>query len=73
MEQPLTGNVTTGVVRVGDTPSGGRSARGRSLLRRGARDGVQPWARIHAEDGAYWQATADLLDAHVDRWTAALV
>lgn len=42
------------------------------LLRRGARDGVQPWARIHAEDGAYWAATAELLDAHVDRWTAAL-
>jgi Ser/Thr protein kinase RdoA (MazF antagonist) len=42
------------------------------LLRRGARDGVQPWARIHAVDGPYWQATADLLDAHVDVWAAAL-
>ncbi|NES13038.1 phosphotransferase [Micromonospora sp. PPF5-17] len=42
------------------------------LLRRGARDGVQPWARIHAQDGPYWRAIADLLDAQVDRWTAAL-
>lgn len=42
------------------------------LLRRGARDGVQPWARIHATDGPYWRATADLLDAQVDRWRAAL-
>ncbi|WP_197675892.1 phosphotransferase [Micromonospora auratinigra] len=42
------------------------------LLRRGARDGVQPWARIHATDGPHWAATADLLDAHVDTWTAAL-
>ncbi|MEU2610101.1 phosphotransferase [Micromonospora sp. NPDC007271] len=51
----------------------GQRARAMSeLLRRGARDGVQPWARIHAEDGAYWQDTAVLLDAHVPRWTAAL-
>jgi Ser/Thr protein kinase RdoA (MazF antagonist) len=42
------------------------------LLEAGARTGRQPWARIHAEDGAYWRATAELLDAHVDRWTAAL-
>ncbi|MFE9202320.1 phosphotransferase enzyme family protein [Micromonospora sp. NPDC007230] len=51
----------------------GRRARAMyDLLCRGARDGVQPWARIHAEDGAYWRATAELLDAHVDRWSAAL-
>ncbi|MFE9689348.1 phosphotransferase enzyme family protein [Micromonospora sp. NPDC005806] len=51
----------------------GHRARAMSdLLRRGARDGVQPWARIHAEDGAYWLATAELLDAHVGRWSAAL-
>ncbi|MEU4480464.1 phosphotransferase [Micromonospora sp. NPDC023966] len=51
----------------------GRRARAMvDLLAAGARDGVQPWARIHAEDGAYWRATAVLLDAGVDRWTAAL-
>ncbi|WNM38235.1 phosphotransferase [Micromonospora halotolerans] len=51
----------------------GRRARAMvDLLAAGARDGVQPWARIHAEDGAYWRATAALLDAGVDRWTAAL-
>ncbi|MEU8261864.1 phosphotransferase [Micromonospora sp. NPDC048999] len=52
----------------------GRRARAMSdLLRRGARDEVQPWARIHAEDGAYWRDTAALLEAHVQRWTAALM
>ncbi|UWP83938.1 hypothetical protein [Dactylosporangium fulvum] len=28
-----------------------------------------PWARIFTEDGPYWLATADHLDAHADRWT----
>ncbi|WP_207786440.1 hypothetical protein, partial [Micromonospora globispora] len=42
------------------------------LLCAGAREGRQPWARIHAEDGAYWRATAAYLDAHVGRWTSAL-
>ncbi|WP_446215485.1 phosphotransferase enzyme family protein [Micromonospora sp. IBHARD004] len=51
----------------------GRRARAMcDLLQRGARDGVQPWARIHAEDGAYWRDTAAYLDAHVAAWTAAL-
>ncbi|WP_406045484.1 phosphotransferase [Micromonospora sp. NBC_00898] len=51
----------------------GRRARAMcDLLRRGARDGVQPWARIHAEDGAYWRATAGYLDAHAATWAAAL-
>ena len=42
------------------------------LLCAGARDGVQPWARIHAEDGPYWRSVADHLTAHVDDWTRAL-
>ncbi len=42
------------------------------LLRGGAEHGRQPWARIWAEDGRYWVASADYLNAHVDRWRAAL-
>ncbi|MGC5019176.1 phosphotransferase [Micromonospora sp. DT47] len=43
-----------------------------ALLRDGARDGVQPWARIHAADGPYWRSVAAHLDAHVAAWTRAL-
>ncbi|SCL33531.1 Ser/Thr protein kinase RdoA involved in Cpx stress response, MazF antagonist [Micromonospora rhizosphaerae] len=51
----------------------GRRARAMyDLLCRGAREGRQPWARIHTEDGAYWRATAEHLDAHVRLWTSAL-
>jgi len=51
----------------------GRRARAMvDLLRRGARDGVQPWARIHAENGAYWAATARYLDRHVEVWRQAI-
>ncbi|MEU5790316.1 phosphotransferase [Micromonospora purpureochromogenes] len=51
----------------------GRRARAMyALLRDGARDGVQPWARIFTVDGPYWRATAAHLDAHVEDWTRAL-
>ncbi|MEH0843987.1 phosphotransferase [Micromonospora sp. CPCC 205711] len=43
-----------------------------ALLRDGARDGVQPWARIHAVDGPYWRDVAAHLDAHLADWTRAL-
>ncbi|MEV8612362.1 hypothetical protein AB0383_31270 [Amycolatopsis sp. NPDC051373] len=33
---------------------------------------VQPWSRIWREDGPYWLATADYLDAHEDAWRTAL-
>jgi Ser/Thr protein kinase RdoA (MazF antagonist) len=42
------------------------------LLREGAQQQRQPWARIWTEDGPYWLATADYLDAHRDAWHAAL-
>jgi len=42
------------------------------LLRDGDEQQRQPWARIWTEDGPYWRATADYLDAHVDTWAAAL-
>ncbi|MFG1803567.1 phosphotransferase [Micromonospora carbonacea] len=51
----------------------GRRARAMyDLLAAGAREGWQPWARIWVEDGPYWRATADHLDAHVAAWSAAL-
>lgn len=51
----------------------GRRARAMyDLLRDGARQRRQPWARIFAEDGPYWLATADYLDAHNDAWRKAL-
>jgi Ser/Thr protein kinase RdoA (MazF antagonist) len=42
------------------------------LLREGAREQRQPWARIWTEDGPYWLATAEYLDAHRQAWIAAL-
>ncbi|WP_433131291.1 phosphotransferase enzyme family protein [Micromonospora sp. CA-240977] len=51
----------------------GRRARAMyDLLREGARQQRQPWARIWTEDGPYWLATADYLDAHRDAWRAGL-
>ena len=51
----------------------GRRARAMyDMLRTAAREHRQPWARIWIEDGPYWHATADYLDAHVDLWTACL-
>lgn len=51
----------------------GRRARAMyDLLREGAREQRQPWARIWTVDGPYWLATADYLDAHHDAWRAAL-
>lgn len=51
----------------------GRRARAMyDLLRDGALQQRQPWARIWTEDGPYWCSTADHLDAHVDTWAAAL-
>ncbi|SCG56737.1 hypothetical protein GA0070613_2718 [Micromonospora inositola] len=115
-EETLTGNVTTGVVRVGDTvrrpvgpwtdtvdallehlhavgfiaaprPLGrlgdvsrlalatmlGRRTRAMyDMLREGAQQQRQPWARIWTEDGPYWLATTKYLDEHRDAWQAAL-
>ncbi|HKE66583.1 MAG TPA: phosphotransferase [Micromonosporaceae bacterium] len=42
------------------------------MLAAAARDGREPWASIHATDGAYWRQTADYLDAHVDVFTSTL-
>ena len=42
------------------------------LLRDEARQQRQPWARIWSEDGPYWLATAEYLDAHEDAWVEAL-
>jgi len=55
-------------------PMLGRRARAMyDLLCEGARLGRQPWARIWTEDGPYWLATADYLDANTGAWTAALL
>ncbi|MEU9832410.1 phosphotransferase [Streptosporangium sp. NPDC048047] len=52
----------------------GRRARAMyDLLRDGARRGREPWARIWTEDGPYWKATADHLDAHTALWAAVLL
>jgi len=51
----------------------GRRARAMyDLLREGARQQHQPWARIWTEDGPYWLATAEYLDMHQEAWIAAL-
>ncbi|WP_041939392.1 MULTISPECIES: phosphotransferase enzyme family protein [Frankia] len=51
----------------------GRRARAMyDLLRDGARRQLQPWARIWTEDGPYWLASADYLDARADLSAAAL-
>ncbi|MEV4490773.1 phosphotransferase [Micromonospora coxensis] len=43
-----------------------------ALLRDGARDGVQPWARIFTEDGPYWQGVTGYLAGHTEVWLRAL-
>jgi Ser/Thr protein kinase RdoA (MazF antagonist) len=43
------------------------------MLRGGARLERQPWARIWTEDGPYWLATADYLEAGTGTWTTALL
>ncbi|HEX8628621.1 MAG TPA: phosphotransferase [Catenuloplanes sp.] len=51
----------------------GRRARAMcDLLREGARLQCPPWDRIWTEDGPYWLATAEYLDAHREAWDAAL-
>jgi Ser/Thr protein kinase RdoA (MazF antagonist) len=51
----------------------GRRARAMyDLLHEGARLGRQPWARIWTEDGPYWLATAEYLDANTPAWASAL-
>ncbi len=51
----------------------GRRARAMyDLLRAGHEQQRQPWARIWNEDGPYWSATAEYLDAHTYVWDAAL-
>lgn len=51
----------------------GRRARAMyDLLHEGARLGRQPWARIFTEDGRYWLATAEYLDANTRAWASAL-
>ena len=51
----------------------GRRARAMyDMLCTAAQEQRQPWARIFTEDGPYWRATADHLDAHVDLWIACL-
>ncbi len=45
----------------------GRRARAMHDMLSASRD-RQPWARIFAEDGPYWRATADHLDAHAADW-----
>ena len=43
-------------------------------LRRGARTGAQPWARLWAEGhGEHWGPAADYVEAHVDEWVGWLV
>jgi Ser/Thr protein kinase RdoA (MazF antagonist) len=51
----------------------GRRARAMyDLLREAASQQRQPWARIWTDDGAYWLATADYLDAYSDVWGASV-
>jgi Ser/Thr protein kinase RdoA (MazF antagonist) len=42
------------------------------MLRAGARQQRQPWARIWTEDGPYWLDATEYLDNHRDAWQAAL-
>ncbi len=44
------------------------------LLRTSSLTGRQPWARLFAEGhGEHWGRSADYVEEHVDRWTAALL
>jgi Phosphotransferase enzyme family len=43
------------------------------LLRRSARTGRQPWARLYAAGhGDHWGPAADYIERHLDRWARAL-
>ncbi|MGK5740929.1 phosphotransferase [Micromonospora sp. URMC 103] len=52
---------------------GRRTAAMVGMLRRGATEGREPWARIWTEDGPYWRATTRYLAAHVALWERALL
>lgn len=43
------------------------------MLRTAAAEGRQPWVRIRAEDGPYWEGVARHLARHTAQWTTALV
>jgi Ser/Thr protein kinase RdoA (MazF antagonist) len=44
------------------------------LLRSASLTGEQPWARLYAEGhGEHWGPAAEYIDAHLERWTAALL
>ncbi len=44
------------------------------LLRRSARTGRQPWARLYAEGhAAHWGPPAEYIEAHLQAWTDALL
>jgi len=42
------------------------------MLHDAADTGREPWASIHATDGAYWRDTANYLDRHIAEFAAAL-
>ncbi|MDA8296362.1 MAG: aminoglycoside phosphotransferase family protein [Actinomycetota bacterium] len=42
------------------------------LLRRGARDGVEPWQRLHRQDGPYWEACAAMVRSEQARLATIL-
>jgi hypothetical protein len=45
-----------------------------TLLRDSADTGAQPWARLWLEGhGEHWGPAADYIEAHLDRWTEALL
>jgi len=44
------------------------------LLREASLTGEQPWARLYAEGhGEHWGPAAEYIEAHLGRWTAALL
>ncbi|MGW4484096.1 phosphotransferase enzyme family protein [Amycolatopsis sp. NPDC004368] len=49
----------------------GRRARAMHEFLRANAD-IQPWSRIWTEDGPYWRATAEYLEAHEGAWRTAL-
>jgi Ser/Thr protein kinase RdoA (MazF antagonist) len=51
-----------------------RTWAGVKLLEDGARMGVQPWARLYAEDhGAYWRRAAEYVERHSGVWRDELL
>jgi hypothetical protein len=43
------------------------------LLHSASLTGERPWARLYAEGhGEHWGPAADYIEAHLERWTAAL-